>query len=126
MPSVSRESGQFEDHGPVEERFAEFEGYNVSFVTFKEAIDGAPMLKGLPDDRCQCPHWGYVLKGKVTFSFAEGDEIYEAGDAFYAPPGHIPSHEAGSEYLQFSPADQLHETAETIMKNMQAQQDAGA
>jgi Cupin domain len=126
MPSVSRESGKFEDHGPVEERWAEFDGYNVSFVTFKEPVDSAPMLKGLPDDRCQCPHWGYVLQGKVTFSFADKEETYEAGDAFYAPPGHIPSHEAGTEYLQFSPADELHETAETIMKNMEAQGGAGA
>jgi hypothetical protein len=126
MPSVSRESGEFQDYGPVEERSAEFDGYNVSFVTFKQAIDGTPMLKGLPDDRCQCPHWGYVLKGKVTFRFADREETYETGDAFYAPPGHIPVHEAGSEYLQFSPAEELHETEEMIMKNMEEQQGAEA
>ena len=126
MPSVSRDRGKFEDYGPVEERFGEFDGYNVSFVTFKQAIDGTPMLKGLPDDRCQCPHWGYVLKGKVTFRFADHEETYETGDAFYAPPGHIPVHEAGSEYLQFSPAEELHETEKMIMKNMQEQQGAEA
>ena len=47
-------------------------------------------MKGLPDDRCHCPHWGYVLKGRLTFRFADRDEVFEAGDAFYLPPGHVP------------------------------------
>jgi quercetin dioxygenase-like cupin family protein len=45
------------------------------------------LLKGLPDDRCQCPHWGYVFKGKMTARYADRDEVYEAGDAFYTPVG---------------------------------------
>ena len=45
---------------------------------------------GLPDDSCQCPHWGYVLKGELTFRFADREEVFEAGDAFYLPPGHVP------------------------------------
>jgi hypothetical protein len=119
MPKVSRDSAEIQDHGPVEDRNAEFEGYTTNFVTFRQAMDGTPMLKGLPDDRCQCPHWGYVFKGKLTMRFADHEETYEAGDAFYAPPGHVPVHEAGTEYLQFSPSDELRQTSEVIMKNMQ-------
>jgi hypothetical protein len=49
--------------------------------------------------------------------------VFTAGDAFYLPPGHIPvGNEPGSEFVQFSPADQLGQVSETIMKNMQAMQ----
>ena len=86
----------------------EVEGYTVNFTTFRQDIDATPLMKGLPDDRCQCPHWGYVIAGKVTFRFADREEIFEAGDAFYTPPGHIPvKHEPGTEILMFSPAEEL-------------------
>ena len=80
------------------------------------------MLKGLPNDQCQCPHWGYVFKGRLTWSFGDHEEVYEAGDAFYVPPGHAPKADAGSEFVQFSPADELRATEEAIAKNMQAMQ----
>ena len=123
MPKVSKESAsQVEDHGPVEDRHEDLDGYTVAFVSFRQDIDGTPMLKGLPDDRCQCPHWGYVLKGRMTMRFADHEEVFEAGDAFYAPPGHVPIHEADSELLMFSPADELKATEEVMMKNMQEMQ----
>lgn len=127
MPKVSRESAtQGGDFGPVVDRFEELEGYSVNFTTFREDVDGTPLLKGLPDDRCQCPHWGYVIAGRVTFRFPDGDEVFEAGDAFYAPPGHIPvKHEPGSEIVMFSPAEELHATEAVMMKNMKALQAAG-
>jgi hypothetical protein len=119
MPKVSRESAQVDDHGAVEDRHGELDGYTINFVTFRQDIDGTPMLKGLPDDRCQCPHWGYVVKGRLTFRFADRDEVFAAGDAFYLPPGHIPLAEAGSEYVQFSPTEDLNATEAAMMKNMQ-------
>jgi hypothetical protein len=123
MPKVSRESAQVEDHGPVEDRHDDIDGYTVSFVSFREDIDATPLLKGLPDDRCQCPHWGYLTKGRVTFRYGDRDEVFEAGDAFYTPPGHIPvQHEPGSEMVLFSPAEELKATEEAMMKNMQAMQ----
>jgi len=85
MPKVSRESAQVEDHGVVEDRHDDIDGYTVSFVTFRQDIDATPLLKGLPDDRCQCPHWGYVLQGRMTYRFADHDETYRTGDAFYLP-----------------------------------------
>jgi hypothetical protein len=103
------------------------EGYRVGFTTFREDVDATPLMKGLPGDQCQCPHWGYVISGEVTFHFADGDEVYETGDAFYTPPGHIPvKHEPGTEIVMFSPAEELHETEAVIMKNMQAMQAASA
>ena len=127
MPKVSRESAaQVEDHGPVEDRHEDVDGYTIQFVSFRADIDGTPLMKGLPGDACPCPHWGYVVKGRVTYRFADHDEVFEAGDAFYLPPGHIPLADAGSEILQFSPAEQLHVVAETMTRNaMQMQQALG-
>ena len=44
-----------------------------------------------------------MFRGKVTFRYPDHDEVYEAGDAYYAPPGHIPIVEAGTEIVEFSP-----------------------
>jgi hypothetical protein len=122
VAKVSRESAtQGGDYGPVDDRYEEVEGYRIGFTTFKEDIDATPLLKGLRDDRCQCPHWGYVVSGRVVFRFPDREETYEAGDAFYTPPGHIPvQHEPGSEILMFSPAEEIRETEAAIMQNMQA------
>jgi cupin domain len=122
MPKVSRDSAtQGGEFGPVVDRSDQLEGYTVNFTSFHEDIDATPLLKGLPDDRCQCPHWGYVVSGKLTFRYADGEEVFEAGDAFYTPPGHVPvKHEPGTEIVLFSPAEELQKTEAVMMKNMQA------
>ncbi len=62
-------------------------GYTVSFETFRQDADPAPFFAGLPGDRCQCPHWGVVTAGQLTFRWPDHDETYVAGDAYYAPRG---------------------------------------
>ena len=120
MPSTSRTTASVSDHGPVVERSADLDGYRASFVTFDIDVDGAPLLKGLPDDRCPCPHWGYVLAGTATFTFADHAETYAAGDAFYVPPGHTPAHSAASELLMFSPAKELAATEAVLVRTFEA------
>jgi hypothetical protein len=122
MPKVSKETAtQGGDHGPVVEHSENLEGYTINFVTFREDVDHTPLLKGLPNDQCQCPHWGYVLSGRLTFNYGDHTEVYEAGDAFYTPPGHAPvANEPGTELVQFSPAEELQRSTETIMRNLAA------
>src|SRR3954468_6189232 len=119
MPKVSHDSAtQGGEYGPVTDRSDALDGYTVNFVTFHVDIDATPLLKGLPDDRCQCPHWGYVVSGKVTFHYGDRDEVFEAGDAFYTPPGHAPvKHQPGTELVMFSPTDELRETEAVMKKN---------
>jgi len=125
MPKVSKQSAaRSGDYGPVAEWADDVHGYTINFVTFREDVDGTPLLKGLPDDRCHCPHWGYVLSGRATFRFADHDEVFEAGDAFYVPPRHLPLADAGTEMLMFSPSEELSVVEETMMRNMQAFQGA--
>jgi hypothetical protein len=122
MLKVSKESAKHDDYGPVESWHEEVDGHGIEFVYFKQDIDSTPMLKGLPNDQCHCPHWGYVLKGRVTFTIDGREEVLEPGDAFYVPPGHLQRADAGTEYLQFSPAKELAEVEQQIMKNMQQMQ----
>ena len=124
MPKVSKESATGGgEYGPVTDRSEVIEGYSVNFTTFHVDMDQSPLLKGLPEDRCQCPHWGYVTKGSFTFRSDNGEEVFKAGDAYYLPPGHVGiANEPDSEVVQFSPTDELEKVSEAIMRNMQAQQ----
>jgi hypothetical protein len=119
MPKVSKDTASnVADLGVMEERSEELDGYIVGFTHFREDADGTPIFRGLPDDRCQSPHWGYVFSGKVTFRYANRDEVYEAGDAYYAPPGHIPIVTAGTEVVEFSPAAEYRQTMEVVARNV--------
>jgi hypothetical protein len=125
MPKASRETAsQVEDMGVMEGRYEELGGYTVGFESFRERADATPLFRGLPDDRCQSPHWGYVERGRVTFRYADHDEVYEAGDAYYAPPGHIPVIEAGTDIVEFSPSDAYARTMEVVGQNLAAAQGA--
>lgn len=95
-------------------------GYTVAFETYTADADLTPYFTGLPDDRCQATHWGYVINGKVTFKSAAGDETFETGDAYYVAPGHTPVLYAGTELVEFSPTDEWQHTVDVVTKNMEA------
>ena len=119
MPKLSKQTASVvEDFGVAEDRHDDIDGYTVSFVTIRQSHDLAPMLASLPGGKCSCPHWGYVLKGRLTVRYADHEEIVESGEAFYMSPGHAPAAEAGTELVQFSPAEQLATTTEAIKKAM--------
>ena len=104
----------------IEGRYVELDDYTVSFESFPIASDPGPLFAGLPDDRCQCPHWGYVVRGSFSATFAAGEETFHAGDAYYLPPGHLTKLGAGTEVIEFSPTTQLQETMAVVGANMQA------
>ena len=108
MPKVSKESAaQVDDHGPVEDRHEDVDGYTVNFVTFRAGHRRDAAAEGAAGRQLPVPALGLRPQGTVTFRFADHDEVFEAGDAFYLPPGHIPIADAGSEIVQFSPAEEL-------------------
>ena len=93
-------------------------GYTVSFEKYSADADMTPFFKGLPDDQCQAPHWGYVITGRVTYLSRSGEETFESGEAYYVPPGHTPKIYAGTELVEFSPTKELNQTFEVVEKNM--------
>lgn len=90
-------------------------GMSAGFVRVPKGADLRPVLVGLADDLCQCPHWGYLLKGRVKMHTRGGqDRVYEAGEAFYWAPGHAPEALEDSEYVDFSPTDEFNHVIDHI------------
>lgn len=85
----------------------------------KGTTSGCPRQQ-VPDNRCQSPHWGYVVGGRIAFRYADREEVYETGDAYYAPLGHVPLIDAGTEVVEFSPTDELGRTMEVVARNLEA------
>ena len=109
------------DEPPITGRYVELADHTVAFESFHTELDPAPLFFGLPDDRCQCVHWGVVVSGKLDIRYAEPTEIYNAGDAYVAVPGHLPWPHAGTEVVEFSPTDALQATMAIVGANMAAQ-----
>jgi hypothetical protein len=53
---------------------ANWGGMAVGYRELPAGTDFTPLLEGLPDDACQCPHWGYVIKGAVHVRYTDGTE----------------------------------------------------
>ena len=124
MPKTSKETASRVQviEGVGEGRSEELGDYTVSFSSYNSDYDPAELFRGLPDDRCQARHWGYVVKRKVAFRYPDREETYEAGDAFYAPPGHTPVVFEGAEVVEFSITDEAARTGEVVRRNMESSQ----
>jgi len=121
MPRAAKADSAIQiDEPEIEGRYAELGDYTVAFETHKQDMDPGPLFAGLPDDRCQCPHWGVVISGKIVFRYADHDETYLAGDAYYGAPGHLPVLFADTELIEFSPTAALNETMQVIDANLTA------
>jgi uncharacterized cupin superfamily protein len=119
MPKVSKETASLvQDAGVMVGRYAELGEFTVGFETFREDADSAPVLRGLPDDRCQAQHWGYVIEGRITFRYADGEETFEAGDAYVAKPGHTTLIAGGTELVDFAPTKEVAKTFAAIERNL--------
>jgi len=87
--------------------FGNVAGYsNISgeYFTLSAGVDTTPLFQGLEGDQCQCPHWGFVLRGQLTTTDAKGlEETVNANDLFYWPPGHNVKVNEDAEIIMFSP-----------------------
>lgn len=90
-------------------------GMVVNYNEMPAGTDFTPALKGLPDDLCQCPHWGYVLEGSVHVRYADGhEEVARAGEVFYWPPGHTVWFEEDTRFVNVQPEDKFKEVHDYI------------
>jgi mannose-6-phosphate isomerase-like protein (cupin superfamily) len=97
-------------------------GMNVGYEIYNKELDAAPLFKGLPNDRCQAEHWGYVLKGSYRLDYGDHQETFSEGDVYYIRPGHTPHVFPGTELLELSPKAEYEKTMEVAAKNMAAMQ----
>jgi hypothetical protein len=74
------------------------------YFSLGAGVDTTELFKGLEGDLCQCPHWGYVLRGEVTVTDSAGkQETVRTDDLFYWPAGHNVKVTADAELIMFSP-----------------------
>ena len=104
--------------GGVVVREVEWGEMNVGLESFPAGTESAPIFKGLPDDRCQCPHWGYVVKGRFRALYKDREETLSAGDAYYLLPGHTTVFDEDTEVVEFSPKGEYQKTLEVVGRNV--------
>jgi hypothetical protein len=92
----------------------------LTVVTVPAGTDFAPLLKGLPNDRCQGAHWGYVTRGRIRIQYADRDEVLSAGDYFYMPPNHSGVTEEDTEFLEVAPPHQHQQFLDNARANLKA------
>ena len=105
-------------------RQADWGELSVALESFRAGTDLSGHLRGLPDDRCPCPHWGYVLKGRFRVRYAGREEVVSVGDAYYLAPGHVPIFDEDTDVVQFSPREAYQEVFEVVARNV-AERGAG-
>lgn len=102
MPKLSKNTVEGSNQGPGTEWGTRIDGYRISIVEATADADMTPLLQGLPNDQCHAQHWGMVLKGSMWWRYDDHEEVTEAGDVFYIPPGHTSGSAANSEFVIFS------------------------
>lgn len=81
-----------------------FDRISGEYFSLAAGVDTTELFKGLDHDLCQCPHWGYVLRGTLTTIDEYGvHESVSEGDLFHWPPGHNVRVDADAEIVMFSP-----------------------
>ncbi|QIP85932.1 hypothetical protein GLX30_19985 [Streptomyces sp. Tu 2975] len=116
MTSTTREETPVVlEGGGVELRMKEAGGgLSVAFIHLPKGTDMRPAVKGLPGDLCQCPHWGFLVNGRIRMRTASGEETYEAGQAYYWAPGHAPEALEDTDVVEFSPTVEFAEVLDHI------------
>ena len=84
--------------------------------------DTTGLFDGLPDGRCQCPHWGFVFKGKFLIRYSGRETTVTAGEAYYAAPGHHKLFLEDTELVEFSDTEERKRTLAVVEKNMTARE----
>jgi hypothetical protein len=105
--------------GMYEGRVTEQGGMVVAYESIA-AGDPAPLYRGLPDDRCQAHHYGFLFKGRMIVRYADHEEEITAGQAYVMLPGHLPLIVDDTDGVEFTPKDELDQTMAQIGQNLAA------
>jgi hypothetical protein len=105
--------------GPSQVRGSDWGGMRIQVASVPAGTDFTPLLAGLPNDRCPCDHWGYVVRGRLRVYHADGtEEIVQAGDYYHMPKGHTAIALEDTEFLEVgdpAPHQQFVENARKIV-----------
>jgi len=104
-------------HKALNELPATWGSMTANYMEFPGGTDFTPLLKGLPNDLCHSPHWGYIVKGSLRVRYTDGtEETAKVGEVFYWPAGHTAWTDEGAAVLDFSPEKEFAEVMAHITK----------
>ncbi len=110
--AVARHKGAFGDASGCGRMAGEY-------FSLAAGTDITPLLKGLEGDLCQAPHWGYLIEGEVTVTYASGEqETVRGGDLFHWPAGHTVRVAADAEIILFSPEQEHGRVLEHLARQL--------
>ncbi len=96
--------------GDLETKYVELGEMAIRHVRVPAGTDFAPVLKGLPNDRCPSPHWGIVLEGSIRLEHADGTvETAVAGEVYFWPAGHTATSSEGAVFIEIGPVAPMRE-----------------
>jgi hypothetical protein len=105
--------------GTVMRAQPDFGAMTVVYHELPKGTDFTPLLKGLHNDSCHCPHWGYIFEGAFRLIYDDGsEEVFEAGDVFHAPTGHTAIVDEDAKFIDFSPTKELDEVMANVGRRM--------
>ena len=94
-------------------------GMYVGYMEVPAGADFTPMFKGLPQDMCVSPHWGYMLEGVLHIKYGDGKEdVVKAGEVFYWPAPHTGYAEKNAKFIDFSPEAEFETVMDRVAMNM--------
>jgi|SRR6187397_3033330 hypothetical protein len=98
-----------------------FDRISGEYFSLAAGVDTTPLFEGLEGGLCQCPHWGFVLVGRLTVTDANGErETVTANDLFYWPPGHNVKVDEHAEIVMFSPEHEHSHVIEHMIQKVSA------
>jgi hypothetical protein len=104
--------------------FGDATGYGKiggEYFSLGAGTDIAPLLKGLKDDACHAPHWGYMISGELVVTYTNGQlDTCKGNDLFYWPPGHSVRVVQDSEVILFSPQHEHGDVMDHMLAAMKA------
>jgi len=118
MPCASRDQMPLQEIVPgYSGRFADWGGITAAFESGKQGDVPPDLLEGLPDNRCQANHWGYLLTGHVVVDYGDRSEEIVAGQAYHIAPGHRITFLEDSDTVEFTPTEELERTLAAVRRN---------
>jgi len=87
-----------------------------------KAVDVAALPKHFESEALE-KRWGDAWEKDALYRYDPSrsrEETFVAGDAYYAPPGHVPAVTRGTELVEFSPAEAFAETMAVVARNLAA------
>lgn len=109
-----------EGPGTIMRQIAGYGGMKVAYNEVPAGTDFTPLLKGLDNDSCHCPHWGYVIEGAIKLIYDDGaEEVTRAGDVYYWPAGHTAIVVEDLKFVEFSPEKEFNEVMAHITRKME-------